>query len=147
MEGTCSEIATHPMQESFHQSQTIVEREENEDVRVIEEPLKQKRVRNTSKGKMGKTVAGVEEERGAQHEGSQQSQKRIEREDEEDLKILEEHVKKKTTLKKPRGKMLKTEDEDEEDTRAKWKDEDIEMLIALRGEMDDDFKKNNKRTR
>jgi hypothetical protein len=53
-------------------------------------------------------------------------------------------VKKKTTLKKPRGKMLKTEDEDEEDTRARWKDEDIEMLIALRGEMDDDFKKTAK---
>ena len=75
----------------------------------------------------------------------QQSQKRIEREDEEDLKILEEPVKKKTTLKKPRGKLLKMKDEDDEDTRARWKDEDIEMLIALRGKMDDDFKKNNKK--
>ena len=36
-------------------------------------------------------------------------------------------------------------DEDDEDTRARWKDEDIEMLIALRGEMDDDFKKNSKK--
>jgi hypothetical protein len=39
--------------------------------------------------------------------------------------------------------MLKTEDE--EDRGARWKDEDIEMLIALRGEMNDDFKKNNKK--
>jgi len=105
----------------------------------------QKRVPKTSKGNMGKTVAEVEEERGAQQKSSQQSQKRIEREDEEDLKIVEEPVKNKTTLKKPRGKMLKTEDEDEEDTKARWKDEDIEMLIALRGEMNDDFKKNNKK--
>jgi hypothetical protein len=65
MEGTSSEIATHPMQESFHQSQTIVEREEDEDVKVIEEPLKQKKVQKTSKGKMGKTVAKVEGERGS----------------------------------------------------------------------------------
>ena len=39
------------------------------------------------------------------------------------------------------------EDEDDEDTRARWKDEDIEMLIALRGEMDDDFKKNSKKNK
>jgi hypothetical protein len=89
MEGTSSEIATYPMQESSHQSHTIVEREDDEDVRVIEEPLKHKRMSKTSTGKMGKTVAEVEEERGATQESSQQSHKRIEREDEEDLKILE----------------------------------------------------------
>jgi hypothetical protein len=41
--------------------------------------------------------------------------------------------------------MLKTEDEDEEDRGARWKDDEIEILIALRGEMDDDFKKNSKK--
>jgi hypothetical protein len=77
-------------------------------------------------------------------ESLQQSQKRIEREDDEDVRVLKYPVKKKTASRRAKGKMLKTEDEDEEDTRARWKDEDIEMLIALRGEMDDDFKKTAK---
>lgn len=41
--------------------------------------------------------------------------------------------------------MLKTEDEDEEDRGARWKDDKIEMLIAFRGEIIDDFKKTNKK--
>ena len=78
-------------------------------------------------------------------ESSQQSLKRIEREDDEDVRVLEEPVKQKTASKRSKGKILKTEDEDEEDTGARWKDDEIEMLIALRGEMDDDFKKNSKK--
>jgi hypothetical protein len=54
----------------------------------------------------------------------------------------EEHVKRKTISNKPMGKMLKTEDKVEEDRGARWKDEDIEMLISLHGEMENDFKKN-----
>ena len=59
--------------------------------------------------------------------------------------VLEEFMKKKTTSKRSKGKMLKKEDEDEEDRGARRKDDEIEMLIALRGEMDNDFKKNGKK--
>jgi hypothetical protein len=69
----------------------------------------------------------------------------VEREDDEDVRVLEEPFKEKTTSKRSKGKMLKTEDEDKEDRGARWKNDDIKMLIALRGEMDDDFKKNGKK--
>ena len=76
-----------------------------------------------------------------------QSQKRIEREDDEDVRVVEEPVKKKTAsaVKRLKGKMLKTEDEDEEERMARWKDDEVEMLIALRGEMHDEFKRNGKK--
>ena len=144
-EGTTSENVYNPTQERSQQSQKIVEREDDEDVKVFEVSLSKKRVSKGSKGKKGKTEAEDEEDRGVAQESSQQSQKRIEREDDEDVMVFEVPVKKKTTLNKPRGKMLSTEDEDKEDRGARWKDdEDIEMLIALRGEMDDDFKKTTK---
>ena len=78
-------------------------------------------------------------------DASQQSLTRMERDEDEDVRIVEAPVKPKATSKKAKGKMLKTEAEDEEDRGARWKDEEIEMLIALRGEMDDDFKKNSKK--
>ena len=80
-------------------------------------------------------------------ESFQQSLKRIEKEGNEDVRVLEAPLKQKTPSKRSKGKMLKTEDNDEEDKGARWKDDEIKMLIALRGEMDDDFKKNNKKTR
>lgn len=67
--------------------------------------------------------------------------------DNEDDRVLEEHVKQKITSKRSKGKLLKTEDDDEEDRGARWEDDEIKMLIALHGEMDDDFKKNSKKTR
>ena len=41
--------------------------------------------------------------------------------------------------------MLKTKDENKEDREARWKDEEIEILIALCVEMGDDFEKNSKK--
>ena len=78
-------------------------------------------------------------------ESVQQSQKRIEREGDEDVRVLEEPVKKKMATRRSKGKMLKAEDEDEEDRGQRWKGDEIERLIALRGEMDNEFKKNRKK--
>ena len=41
--------------------------------------------------------------------------------------------------------MLKTKDENKEDRGARWKDEEIEVLIASCVEMGNDFKKNRKK--
>jgi hypothetical protein len=39
------------------------------------------------------------------------------------------------------------EEEEEEMTRFKWKDFEVHHLIAIRGEMDKELKKNSKQTR
>jgi len=149
MEGTICENAHNPtQQESLQQSQKRIEREDDEDARVLEEPVKKKTTASKrSKGKMLKAEDEDEDEedRGATQESVQQSQKRIEREDVEDVRVLKYPVKKKTASRRAKGKTLKTEDEDEEDRGQRWKDEEIELLIALRGEMDDDFRRSGKK--
>ena len=48
--------------------------------------------------------------------------------------------KEKTVTKKAKINIIDLEDmEDVEDTKTKWKDFEVETLIALRGEMDEEF--------
>jgi hypothetical protein len=145
MEGTICENAHNPTEESLQQSQKRIEREDDEDARVLEEPVKKKTTASKRSKGMLKAEDEDEEDRGATQESVQKSQKRIEREDDEDVRVLKYPVKKKTASRRAKGKMLKTEDEDEEDRGQRWKDEEIELLIALRGEMDDDFRRSGKK--
>jgi hypothetical protein len=51
-------------------------------------------------------------------------------------------LKEKTATKKAKTNIIDLEDmEDVEDTKTKWRDFEVETLIALRREMDDEFAK------
>jgi hypothetical protein len=62
-------------------------------------------------------------------------------------------VTKEATKKMKKGDKKSTieigesEEEEEEMTRLKWKDFEVHHLIAIRGEMDEELKKNSKQTR
>ena len=60
------------------------------------------------------------------------------------LEVLEE-PKKKKLMKDQKGKSVKVEEEEEEDKGKLWKDDEIEILIALHGEMDKEFLRNSKK--
>jgi len=72
----------------------------------------------------------------------------VEDEEDDDVQIVTPSApKKKTTTKKVTNKtMMKEEGETEEDKKH-WKDADVEVMIALRGEMEPEFLKNAKKTR
>ena len=53
--------------------------------------------------------------------------------------------KKKTTAKKVTEKFMKEKDEEIEEEKKHWKDADVEVMIALRGEMEPEFLKNEKK--
>ena len=63
--------------------------------------------------------------------------------EEEVLEVPEEPKKKKKLKKGQKGKTVKVEEE--EDKGKIWKDDEIEILIALCGEMDLEFMKNSKK--
>jgi hypothetical protein len=72
-------------------------------------------------------------------------------EEHKDCKILEPTKKgrggptqKKTPAKK-RAKMMKFEEEDMEEKKRNWLDNDVEQLIAIRGEMFVEFERNAKK--
>jgi hypothetical protein len=62
-------------------------------------------------------------------------------------------VTKEATKKMKKGDKKSTieigesEEEEEKMTRLKWKDFEVHHLIAIRGEMDEELKKNSKQTR
>ena len=64
---------------------------------------------------------------------------------EEDVfEVPEEPQKKKKLTKGQKGKTVKVEEEDEDKGKL-WKDDEIEMFIALRREMDPEFLRNTKK--
>lgn len=75
--------------------------------------------------------------------------KAVEEIEEDEVQIVAPSAPKKkgaAAAKKPRKKNVKNEkEEDEESAKKNWKDQDVETMISLRGEMEPEFLKNAKK--